>query len=220
MRTLVPNVPPELSGPCRNAGRTRRCGLSHDHLPLGSAIRARVRPAVVSLCQGRPPLMEGRRDRDFGPRGPSLSVPGCGQVWQDCRFLTLCGSQRMGRASLLLQGCEDPPSSTTSEGESRWQHSESSGVAVVTERESEFARAGDTQLPVSQQHRRAGPSRHQAPLLTDALSQVLSYRGYHAGGRGTSASNPEGAVLIPPRRLVGTLILQASLGTCTEAPHC
>jgi hypothetical protein len=38
----------------------------------------------------------------------------------------------MGRASLLLQGCENPPSSTTSEGESRWQHNESSGVTLVT----------------------------------------------------------------------------------------
>jgi len=37
----------------------------------------------------------------------------------------------MGRASLLLQGCEDPPSSTTAEGESRWKRSESSGVAFV-----------------------------------------------------------------------------------------
>jgi hypothetical protein len=84
---------------------------------------------------------------DFGPRRPSLSLPGCGQVWQDRRFLTLCGSQRMGRARLLLQGCEDPPSSTTSEGESRWKRSESSGVAIVTERESEFAKGSDTRSP-------------------------------------------------------------------------
>ena len=93
-------------------------------------------------------------------------------------------------------------------------------LRLLRARESEFAIRGDPKLPVSQQHRRAGPSRHQAPLRTDARPQVISYRGRHARGRGTRASNPEGAVLIAPRRRDRTLFLQTSLGTCAEASRC
>ena len=97
------------------------------------------------------------------------------------------------------------------------QCGESSGIAPGSARESGLAIPRGPKLSVSKQHRRAGPSRHQAPLRTDARPQVISYRGRHTCGRGTRASNPEGAVLIAPRRCAGTLILQASLGACTEA---
>src|SRR5882762_4852923 len=64
------------------------------------------------------------------------------------------------------------------------QCGESSGIAPGSARESGLAIPRGPKLSVSKQHRRAGPSRHQAPLRTDARPQVISYRGRHTGGRG------------------------------------
>jgi hypothetical protein len=107
--------------------------------------------------------------------------------------------------SLLFQGPEDTLPSAAAEAESRRQRGESSGIALGCARESGLAIPRGPKLSVSKQHRRAGPSRHQAPLRTDARPQVISYRGCHTCRRGTRASNPEGAVLIALRRRDRTL---------------
>ena len=52
--------------------------------------------------------------------------------------------------------------------------------------------------PVSQQHRRAGPSSDQASLRADACAQILSHRGRYARGRGACASHSQAPVLIRP----------------------
>jgi hypothetical protein len=78
--------------------------------------------------------------------------------------------------------------------------SESQSTAIVTARESRMAIRHGRQPPVSQQHRRAGPSSDQAPPRTYACPEVFSYRGHCARGRGTRAPHSQAPVLVRPRR--------------------
>ncbi len=75
-----------------------------------------------------------------------------------------------------------------------------SGERPVRARESRVALSRGTQPPVSQQHRRAGPSSDQTPLGADAWLEVLSHRSRYACRSGTRASHSQAPILVRSRR--------------------
>ena len=87
------------------------------------------------------------------------------------------------------------------------------GRCACCGRRSRVAVRPDPQSPLSQQHRRAGPSRNQATLCADAGHEVLSHSRDYARRRGARASNSQTPVHI---RLAGpapVFLAQARMGT-------
>ena len=85
-------------------------------------------------------------------------------------------------------------------------------LRLLRQEDSKVAVRRRAQSPLSQQHRRARPSRGQTPLCSDDGLQVLQHRGRHIGRDRTCASHSQATVLVRARSLAPCRVAEGALG--------